>query len=310
MEVVAVTGGTGFIGSRLVELLAARAETEIRLLVRQASARSRPENVLPVAGDAVESASLRRLLVPGCMLINLVHLDARSRTDNTEFAKTVLSACAAASVTHLVHCSTATVVGRTPGDVINENTTCMPGNEYEATKLAVERVFLEQGPQNLGVSILRPTAVFGPGGKNLIKLADDLFRQSRILNYAKSSLYGNRRMNLVHVDNVAAALAFLADRQHQIRKRIYLVSDDEHSSNNYRDVEKRLMKAFCVPDYPIPPLPMPRFVLAAAMRIAGRSNTNPDRVYDSAKLRNAGLKKPMPFEEGLEDFIRWYLRRP
>lgn len=112
-------------------------------------------------------------------------------------------------------------------------------------------------------------------------------------------------MNLVHVDNVAAALAFLANA-HGAGRQIYIVSDDEWPANNYQDVEKYLMGSFGIPDYPIPPLPLPKIALALALRLAGRTNANPNRVYDASKLLNAGLKKPVSFEAGLADFTKWY----
>ena len=117
-------------------------------------------------------------------------------------------------------------------------------------------------------------------------------------------------MNLVHVDNVVAALAFLIDTPRDIGGEVYIVSDDESPLNNYRDVEHRLVEGLGIPNYPLPPVAMPRSALALALKAAGRTNTNPNRVYDGSKLLKAGLKKPVSLEEGLASFASWYRSRP
>lgn len=304
MRVISVAGGTGFIGKRLVNFLAARSDCEVRVLVRHPT--DLRQSAVTVVGNILEVESLSRFLVPGGTLINLVNLEHLSVVENIRAAESLLDACVAAGVKHFIYSSTAAVAGRAREDVVNEDTECKPGNQYETTKSSVERILLGRSPADLDVSILRPTAVFGPGGKNLMKLAVDLHQRPQILNYAKSSLQGRRRMNLVHIDNVVAALAFLTDSGPGSGKEIYIVSDDESPNNNYQDVEKCLLACFGIPQYPISPLPISGIVLTLALHLTGRTNTNPHRVYDSSKLSNAGFKKPVTFEDGLADFARWY----
>ena len=159
--------------------------------------------------------------------------------------------------------------------------------------MEIEKIFLRGYGKLFELAILRPTAVFGRGGKNLLKLAHDLTRGSRILNYLKSSLFNYRKMNLVYIDNVVAALVFI-------------ISDDEFLTNNYRDIEKCLLQRFGYKDYFIPPIPLPLFVLNLMLRAMGKSNFNSGRVYECKKLLNAGFKKPVLFDEGLLRFADWY----
>ena len=112
-------------------------------------------------------------------------------------------------------------------------------------------------------------------------------------------------MNLVHVDNVVAALAFLV-RLPKCENQVYIISDDEWPANNFRDVEAYLMRHFRLPPYRRRPIQMPRAMLRLALRCAGRTNTNPFRTYDASKIRKAGLEKPVAFEAGIAEFAQWY----
>jgi len=54
---------------------------------------------------------------------------------------------------------------------------------------------------------------------------------------------------------------------------------------------------------------MPPAVLSLALKVIGRTNTNPGRIYDSSKLVQAGFRKPTTFERGLASFASWYRSR-
>jgi nucleoside-diphosphate-sugar epimerase len=307
--VIAVTGATGFIGRRLIQALAARANVAIRVLARDSGAIAGTG----FRGDAIEGdmrdpAIFTRLLEEGCTWVNLAHLDLPSETDQVDAMSSLLEVCRRKRIKRLVHCSTAVVAGRSSARVVTESTDCLPGDRYEATKLSVEQVLHRYAGQ-LEVVILRPTAVFGPGGRNLIKLADELRTRPAFVNYLKSCLEGGRRMNLVHVDNVVAALTLLIDAPARVAGEVFIVSDDEAPDNNFRDVERTLMTGLGISDYPVAPATLPRWMLSAALRAAGRSNSNPYRVYDCSKIVACGLKKPVAFAKGLADFAAWYRDR-
>jgi len=304
--VIAVTGATGFIGRRLIHVLGARGDAALRVLVRNSDAIAGTG----FRGDAIEGdmrnpAAFARILEEGCTWVNMAHLDMPSETDQIKAMSSLLEMCREKRIKRLVHCSTAVVAGRSTARVVTESTDCLPGDRYEAEKLAIERVLLQKCGESPEVVILRPTAVFGPRGRNLIKLADDLRRQPSFVNYLKSCLQGGRRMNLVHVDNVVAAIAFLIDARAGVAGEVFIVSDDEAPGNNFRDVERRLMAGLGVRDYPVAPAALPRWMLSVALRATGRTNSNPDRVYDCSKIVARGLKKPVAFEEGLADFAAW-----
>jgi nucleoside-diphosphate-sugar epimerase len=310
MPVIAVTGATGFIGRRFVQRMVERGRVGLRVLVRKSDqATVFSPSVTTVQGDITRPSSFADLLAEGCTVVNLVHLEGTPWSGHLHSFQALLDACVAAGAKRLVHCSTATVAGRAAADVITESTECRPGNDYEVTKLATERALLEGGAGRIEVTILRPTAVFGPGGRNLVKLADDLTGRSAALNYLVACLQSRRRMNLVHVDNVAAALSLLAESEKGVSGNTFIISDDDSPANNYQDVERQLKDCLGLPHYPVAPAGLPRAALSLALRLSGRTNTNPSRVYDCSRILEIGLARPMPFERGIVEFGGWYLRR-
>lgn len=308
MSMVAITGGTGFVGQHLLALLANRNDLPMRVLIHHNCNHKLLDqpNITQVEGDLLKPETLSRLLQPGCTVVNLVYLRDQSSQENLQAVTNLAQACAQAKIKRLIHCSTAVVAGRVSGNIINEETPCHPVNEYEFTKLAMEKALVEKSGGAFEVVILRPTAIFGPGGKNLLKLADDLSHGQRAINYIKSSLFNRRKMNLVCVDNVAAAIAFLIDTQQNFDREFFIISDSEYPLNNYRAIEKYLMARWGYQDYPVPHIPFPPFVLSFLLKLAGRSNLNPACIFDSQKLMRAGFEKPISFEAGLVSFADWY----
>jgi nucleoside-diphosphate-sugar epimerase len=308
---IAITGAASFIGQHLIRYLSSLQEIEMRLLIhsRQSFSPESDGRMTLIQGDLLKPETLSGFLTPDCLVIHLAYLNGASDENNLEAAANLAEACVKAHVKKLVHCSTAVVAGKTSDNPVTEETTCEPGNQYEFTKYRMEQLFAQKAKDHFNLAILRPTAVFGPGGKNLLKLSDDLTAGSRILNYLKSCLFDHRCMNLVSVTHVVKALVFLAGVEAKQNSGIFIVSDDEQPLNNYRDIEKRLMQAFRVPDYRLPRVPFPQFLLSVLLKLAGRSNTHPFRRYCADKLRRAGLQYTDSFETDLTSFADWYKKR-
>jgi nucleoside-diphosphate-sugar epimerase len=305
MKEIAVTGAGGFVGHHLLMLLAARTDFRVRALVH---GHHDPINgsTLKIAGDLMRPETLNDFLVPGCTVVNLVHLEGKSKEENLRAAANLAAACARTGISRFIHLSTAVVAGRVPDRVISEHTVCKPQSRYEITKLAVENFLMQEYRHLFEVVILRPTAVFGPGGENLIKLADGLTWGNRIANYLKSCLFNDRRMNLVSIANVVHAITFLVETAGTVGGESFIVSDDEEPMNNYRGVECFLMERFSIPDYPLPRVFIPSSVLSFLLRLMGRSNLNPGAVYAGGKLAAIGFRKPASFQAELKRFASWY----
>lgn len=296
---VVVIGASGFIGQHLFNALAERKDIEIRALVHRKKTKSHPD-INFIEGDLLKPYSLDALFSKNCTVINLAYL----AQNNLDAMANLARACAKNQVRRLIHCSTAVVDGRARSDWVTEDTTCVPISEYEKTKLQMEAILLEAAIGKFEVSILRPTAVFGPGGKNLLKLVNELATKNQWINYIRSCLFNRRSMNLVCVENVVAALVFLLDSA-KVDREVFIISDDNAPMNNYCDVENRLMENFGK-TYPVPRIFVPELILTILLCLAGKSNTSPSKKYSDQKLAVLGFKKPQNLEAGIGAFAEWY----
>jgi nucleoside-diphosphate-sugar epimerase len=186
--------------------------------------------------------------------------------------------------------------------VIDENTPCCPIDDYGRQKLMIEHTLRDTPAGNTEIAILRPAAVFGVGGQALLTLRDSLAKGPRLVSYGRSSLFGRRRMHLVPVETVVAALWFLCTVAGPLDREVFIVAEDDDPFNNFRDVEKILMAALHQPGYPLPPVPLPSVVLKGMLLAKGRSEIDPCCRYSMAKLRAWGFVPPIGLATALHAY--------
>jgi nucleoside-diphosphate-sugar epimerase len=177
-----VTGGTGFIGSRLA--LEARAHG--REVVVAGQLNSMPERhrarELEAAGIRIEQGPLQdmdfaRRVSAGCETV--IHLAAAQHEANVpeEYffdvnvngTRTLLEASAHAGVKRFVYGSTIGVYGEYRGEPLDENSPPAPMNAYGRSKLKAEEVVRAFGG-GVETAIVRISETYGPGDFRLLKL--------------------------------------------------------------------------------------------------------------------------------------------
>jgi nucleoside-diphosphate-sugar epimerase len=307
MTSLGIIGGTGFIGKHFCRKLEGELRYTVRILTRHTQLSSKwPANTKPFIGDLLDIESLKNFIRLNSIVINLSYLSDKSDEDNIQAAKNIAEACSEKRISRLVHCSTAMVVGRTKEPIVDENTICFPLTSYEKTKLEIENILIDRLRGKTEVLIVRPTAVFGPEGKNLIKMAKNLTTKAPLITSLKTSLYFKRRMNLVCVENVVAAIIFLTQIQHCLNGEHFIVSDDDVEENNYYDIINSLTRHIGLK--PVKAIYIPfRFLILKLLMIAlRRSNTNVHRIYSSNKLFRLGYCKSIQFNEAIKNFANWY----
>ena len=62
--------------------------------------------------------------------------------------------------------------------------------------------------------------------------------QRRLLNYIKSSLFVRRRLNLVHIENIIAAVTFADQQAQNFCDEVFIVSEVDADTNNFREVKQ------------------------------------------------------------------------
>jgi dihydroflavonol-4-reductase len=216
-----VTGATGFVGSAVARVLAARGHS-LRLLSRPNSDRRNLAGLEAevVTGDLTDPASLARAAA-GCRFV--VHVaadyriwvpdpDAMSRA-NVDGAVAMVRAAAQAGAERIVHCSSVAALGQIgDGTSADEET---PTDEadfvgiYKRSKYLAERAVLElAASESLPVVVVNPAAPVGPRdikptptGKMILDAA-----AGRVPAYIDTGL------NIVHVDDVAEGHALALEK--------------------------------------------------------------------------------------------------
>jgi nucleoside-diphosphate-sugar epimerase len=181
---VAVTGATGFIGSRLCDLLVARG-VATRAIVRATTSRPGVEQMVAPLTD------VPALIQALAGVQSLIHLAGRAhvlressgdpatafREVNVDGTRRLVEAAAAAGVRRVIFLSSIGAVATTAAQPIDDNTPPAPDTPYGQSKLGAEAVVRATCERSgLGYVILRPPMVFGPGMKGnplrLFRLVD------------------------------------------------------------------------------------------------------------------------------------------
>jgi nucleoside-diphosphate-sugar epimerase len=211
---ILVTGATGFIGSRLCELLSLQHRLPYRALVRNFSRAARIARLDAelVAGDMLDASSLARA-VEGCdVVVNLAHGDDKTCDRQTSH---LIEASVRAGVRRFVHMSSMAVYGPSPKlPLITEDGAPVErcGEAYSDAKVAAEAVVAAAARRGkLATVVLRPTIVYGPYSFFVTPIIHDA-RQGKV------SLIdgGSGVCNAVYVDDVCDAITAAIDRDDAI----------------------------------------------------------------------------------------------
>lgn len=241
---VLVTGATGFIGGRLVEVLA---EKGVRIRVAtsnfQNCARVARYPVEFVKSDLRNHASLANA-VAGCNVVFhcAYRFGGNSRVQeqvNLDGTRILAEALLKSGGRRFVHISSVTAYGDlTDGEITEETAQRASAEPYANTKRKIEQVLLQlHRSRGLPVAILQPTIVYGPYGS---------FFTTRILEEIRSGrpvIPAGGFCNAVYVDDVVSAAILAAERDAAVGEK-FIISGSSPTTwrSFYGEYEKMLGK--------------------------------------------------------------------
>jgi nucleoside-diphosphate-sugar epimerase len=202
---VLVTGATGFIGARLVEMLAgekARITVAVRNLKR--AARIARFDVRLVATELGKASDLDALTRGQEIVFSLAYDLERSGAANVAVHRSIADACARNGVGRFVHLSSIAVYDDWPSGSLDETSSRDgPGSEYKRAKRAMEIDLAERASGGTLASIvLQPTIVYGP----FSNLWTDRLVERFLIGKVELPRDGLGSCNGVYVDDVVDAL--------------------------------------------------------------------------------------------------------
>jgi len=255
---VLVTGGTGFIGSHLVEALLQRG-TEVRCLVRKTSDLTWL-TTLPITyvyGDCTDRTSLSGAVKGIDQVFHLAGVTKAASEQayfdvNAYGTQNLVHACLESHPhpDRFIYLSSQAAAGPSRnGCKRTESDECEPVSPYGRSKRMGEELALAHGDE-LPMVILRPPVVYGPREK-------DLFVYVRLIaKRIQPFLTGQeRRFNLCYVGDVIHALLLASDLEHP-HGNIFFLSD----GNDYllKEIGDVFAQALNVSPFSIP---LPRWAL-------------------------------------------------
>ena len=231
MAAAFVTGGSGFVGGRLIERLVADGHA-VRALARSQAAADRVAalGAEPVRGELGDPASLEDGAA-GCELAfhaaaEVAQWGTREHfvAVNVDGTRNVAEACRAAGVRRLVHVSTeAVLLAGQPLVNVNEYEPTRTDSPalYSSTKAMAEEVVVAANSAALETVVVRPRFVWGRGDTTLLPAMLDAMRSGCF-----RWIGGGRHLtSTTHVDNVIEGLVLGAQRGRP--GGIYFVTDAE-----------------------------------------------------------------------------------
>lgn len=227
-----VTGGTGFIGSHVVELLLQNGHS-VRLLSRKSEvpARWQGKGVKVLPGDLRHPETVLDAMTGVDAVFHIGEIrntnEAQAR-ENIELVRRMVAGLAAAGVKRLVFISSLTVAGipaATPADEGTEQAVKLK-DQYTEYKRAAEEIIRSAGA-GAEHMILRPGIVYGPGSRHL----GSMLRMVRTAGPIGLPFIGNGKKiaPFIHVADLARAVYLAGVGQGVKNETLNLVDGQAHT---------------------------------------------------------------------------------
>ena len=322
-----VTGGTGFIGSHLVERLVDQGY-HVTCLIRKTSnlrwlnhlVAAKPPQVQLVMGDLHDCDALAQHVQDADLVFHLAGLTkapdaATYNRVNAGGTKRLIQACldTHTNLDRFVYCSSLAAVGPSCDTTPNtEDVTPQPLTDYGSSKLKGEMIVHEYADR-LPITIIRPPAVYGPRDA-------DIFLFFQMINRGVMPILGDadKLLSLVHVKDLVAGIYTAAVSEHAIGETYFLTDGDIYT---WMEIERTIADALekCpfkvkVPLFLLDFLSLFAEVAAKITRQTPTLNRQKVRdlkqrfwICDSTKAqKELGYRPTYSLQKGIQETADWY----
>lgn len=229
---VVVTGGSGFLGSRLVGRLL-KEKHDVTAFCRRKEPAMEEDGVKFALGDIRRYEDVENAVAGADIVYHLAICLDEASPDlweiNVNGTKNVIEACKKHRVKQLIYMSSSGVLGATK-EPARESFPYKPGTKYERSKAEAEKLIISSG---IPYTIIRTAIIIGP---NLIWAA--IFDAARKRYPIIGS--GKNYWHLVHINDVADLLCAVKANRKAINEVFHIASKD---SPRYIEVYKMIADA-------------------------------------------------------------------
>jgi nucleoside-diphosphate-sugar epimerase len=312
-----VTGGTGFVGSHLVDALL-RTGWKVTALARSPSKAATliERGVTVVSGDLhLQSALLQAVKDQDIIYHVAGAIAARNEAEflhaNRDGTRNLALAAERGGCSRFVLVSSLAAGGPSPrGAPLSGSEAPHPVTAYGRSKLAAEQAVRTSG---LSWSIVRPPIVYGPRDREILKL----FRVAR-LGIAPVFGTGDQELSAIHAVDLAGALLAVAEASQSVHRTYNACHPEVFTSSEFSRTIGSVMGRAVTPVRI--PSGLGRILLRvteASARVAGQTTIlttdkaneffQPAWTGDPAPLmRDSGWRPTFDLRSGLADTYQWY----
>lgn len=233
---ILVTGGTGFIGSHLLDRLAGAGEP-VRALVRRKTAL--PRGVEAVSGDLATGEGLAEAVRGADTIVHIAGVIKALTPDDyyrgNAHATENLARVAVGRGARFVHVSSLAVCGPNPAEgSVTEDYEPRPLTHYGKSKLEAERIVRSLLPDAV---IVRPPIVYGPRDTGVFPLLKSISR-----GVALQIAGGERWFSLIYVSDLVDGILAASTSPRASGRTYFLTHAQPSNWNHLGDAAARLMR--------------------------------------------------------------------
>lgn len=227
-----ITGGTGFVGSHLAEMLIEN-KVNVVCLSRGIADQSwlREKNIPFEKADIMDSKSIEEQISEGDIVFHVAAVLGSARASAEKYNKfnidgtvNVLKAAIKKKANTFIFVSSLAAMGPAGSldQPMNEETLCIPDSTYGISKLSAEKEISKIAQGKITCIIVRPPIIYG-ARMHLSSGAGTLFKNMRRKNFI---IIGNTEnyFPVIHVKNLCHSMIYLSDR-HTSGIHIYIITD-------------------------------------------------------------------------------------
>lgn len=318
---ILVTGGSGFIGTFLVQKLLKEKHEIINLDIRKPDAEKLDYKF--IQGDILNIQDVMVAAKGVDVIISLAAKHHDFGVSEEEFfavngqgAKNILDCATQLDIKRFIFYSTVAVYGNHDLPP-NENTVTKPESIYGKSKLEGEKYINEwvSKDRNNQAIIIRPTVVFGPNNyANMYSLISSIYKR-KFFFVGK----GDNIKSIAYVENLVEATAFLLER---MKPGVDIYNYVDYPQLTIKDTVNIISRCL---SYDIPKLTIPlvpALVATSIFDVLGKitgynfpitayriKKFSTETRFIADKIRKAGFRQQVTLEEGFRRMIEWYVSK-